>query len=491
MSKGAPEEPRGLRGYRARARRLLEDPRALNDTLDQAQGKLAGALGASERLRAIGQELTLMVRLLRAWLAGEYRGISRPALLSIAAALLYFVVPLDGIPDFLFGFGFIDDAAVITFVLHQVRQELLAFRRHSEEAAASDAAAAAPDSSADADSPAPVPRLSYCTRPANRKDLRQPLTVLLLAIVLWAPVFLSGCSLKLAYNNADRLIRWGIDDFVDLNATQTDFLNAELDRLLYWHRTTQLPIYASYLEQLNARVAAAAGAPPTLLQADIQAFGEVAEGWAKVAELKSQRLVLQLLLSLTPEQLVELPDRMRRANDEAAEAERNKSLDESRQHWVDAYAKTFKRFTGRLNAEQLVLLEDYALRYEPQYELWIQYRERWQRELFEVLRSIDRQTLTVAAAEQHIVAMNEARETYYGEFGPVFRRNERLAQEAAAAVLVTLTQRQRDRANKRVNEIVATLRELVEEAPAAVPPALTAADCLVQSPRCPWEQHAR
>jgi uncharacterized membrane protein YkvA (DUF1232 family) len=45
----------------------------------------------------------------------------------VAAAIVYFVVPFDGIPDFLFGWGLVDDAAVISYVVAQLSSELEAF----------------------------------------------------------------------------------------------------------------------------------------------------------------------------------------------------------------------------------------------------------------------------------------------------------------------------------------------------------------------------
>jgi hypothetical protein len=81
--------------------------------------------------------------------------------------------------------------------------------------------------------------------------------------------------------------------------------------------------------------------------------------------------------------------------------------------------------------------------------------------------------------------MSESRADYYGDFGPAFERNEALAQEAAAAVLVSLTERQRTKLNKRVDEVATALRELVAEAPVAGPAPLRAEDCLVATPGCP------
>lgn len=45
------------------------------------------------------------------------------------AALLYFVTPIDGIPDWLFGIGLVDDLAVLAWVMRTWRNELAAFEQ--------------------------------------------------------------------------------------------------------------------------------------------------------------------------------------------------------------------------------------------------------------------------------------------------------------------------------------------------------------------------
>lgn len=73
-------------------------------------------------------DLPLLVRLLKAWKSGSYRGLSMRTIVSLAAALLYVVSPIDLMPDFIPGIGLIDDAAVLALLLHSIAQDLAAFR---------------------------------------------------------------------------------------------------------------------------------------------------------------------------------------------------------------------------------------------------------------------------------------------------------------------------------------------------------------------------
>src|SRR3990167_9278157 len=80
------------------------------------------------RLNALQEDLRLLQGLCLAWLRGEYRQIGSQALLAVVAALLYFVIPLDGLPDWLPVLGFVDDLAVLAWGLRPWRDELAAFR---------------------------------------------------------------------------------------------------------------------------------------------------------------------------------------------------------------------------------------------------------------------------------------------------------------------------------------------------------------------------
>lgn len=71
-----------------------------------------------------GADLTALIRLTQAWARGSYRVVPWRSVLYSVAALLYFVNPLDAIPDVLFMIGLTDDVAIIAFVVRAIRQDL-------------------------------------------------------------------------------------------------------------------------------------------------------------------------------------------------------------------------------------------------------------------------------------------------------------------------------------------------------------------------------
>ncbi len=125
------QPPARFESFKRQAESLVQSPGRVRGLLGQAVKKLSQAGGG--KFTQLRQQLTLAMALLRAWLDGDYRQVSQRTVVVVAAALLYFVVPLDVIPDFLFGWGLLDDAAVLAYVFAQVSDELSAFENWQKE----------------------------------------------------------------------------------------------------------------------------------------------------------------------------------------------------------------------------------------------------------------------------------------------------------------------------------------------------------------------
>ena len=116
--------PAGFRGARRRAQRYLENRDQAAELLRKASEK---AIQKKSALKNVWEDLMALFRLLKAWISGDYRGVTWQTILLVLTAVLYFVMPLDVIPDFIAMLGFIDDAAIIAYVVNAIRDELNAF----------------------------------------------------------------------------------------------------------------------------------------------------------------------------------------------------------------------------------------------------------------------------------------------------------------------------------------------------------------------------
>mgnify|MGYP005677470633 FL=1 len=117
--------PRGFGRFLLRGAALLKNPRLLKQMLTKAVGKMGRAEDGP--LSEVKEQLQRLIALLKAYVSGDYREVSTQTMITVAAAIVYFVVPFDGIPDFLFGWGRIDDSAVLSYVAAQLSSALEAF----------------------------------------------------------------------------------------------------------------------------------------------------------------------------------------------------------------------------------------------------------------------------------------------------------------------------------------------------------------------------
>jgi uncharacterized membrane protein YkvA (DUF1232 family) len=107
----------------SRARQYLRgdrDVRGLASAAADAPGEQAS--------QGLFADLVATGRLIRAYVRGEYRAVRLRSVLAFIGGLVYFVSPVDLIPDVFLLLGFTDDAIVVSLVFGVLRQELADFR---------------------------------------------------------------------------------------------------------------------------------------------------------------------------------------------------------------------------------------------------------------------------------------------------------------------------------------------------------------------------
>jgi uncharacterized membrane protein YkvA (DUF1232 family) len=120
----------GHKRFESVAKDYFEKPEKTEDLIQRASKKAADKKGT---LHEVWEHLHLLFDLVTAWRKGEYRKIPKGSILMIIATIIYFVSPIDFVPDFLVGFGILDDAAVIGFTLKQISSDLEKFKLWKEE----------------------------------------------------------------------------------------------------------------------------------------------------------------------------------------------------------------------------------------------------------------------------------------------------------------------------------------------------------------------
>ena len=110
-----------LNATRQQAEEIARDKQRTSTLLGEAMRKAEKQEG---RLQSFWAELQTLFRLMQAWVRGAYREIPWKTVVLILAALLYFVNPMDMIPDAILGIGYLDDATVIAWVIRSLKRDI-------------------------------------------------------------------------------------------------------------------------------------------------------------------------------------------------------------------------------------------------------------------------------------------------------------------------------------------------------------------------------
>lgn len=121
---------KGAESVRGKAEETAKDPRRTRELIEEAMKK---ALKRQGKLREVWESLMALLRLVRAWVDGRYRAVAWQTIVLAIAGITYFLMPMDMVPDWIVGLGFLDDAAVIAWVAKSIKGELDAFRKWEGE----------------------------------------------------------------------------------------------------------------------------------------------------------------------------------------------------------------------------------------------------------------------------------------------------------------------------------------------------------------------
>ncbi len=115
-----------LEQFRSKAKKLLFNVEKTKETLKRAFDKALKNEGA---ISEVFHDLKLLLSLVKDYITGAYRGIPFGSIVAALGGILYFLSPIDFIPDFLLGIGLIDDVFVISLVLKQIHSDLQKYEK--------------------------------------------------------------------------------------------------------------------------------------------------------------------------------------------------------------------------------------------------------------------------------------------------------------------------------------------------------------------------
>ncbi|WKV11875.1 YkvA family protein [Marivirga harenae] len=111
-----------------RATRVLADKRLSNKLLIEVKQTLTSRAKASEKIGQLRNKISTLIRLVKAYTKGSYKNISFKSMIYTVGVLIYFITPMDIVPDFIPVSGFIDDASLILWLYNHLGYELQQFK---------------------------------------------------------------------------------------------------------------------------------------------------------------------------------------------------------------------------------------------------------------------------------------------------------------------------------------------------------------------------
>ena len=109
-----------------RGARLTKNRALLLVLIQQGVTKLESK-GVSEGVKEVREKLQLMIRFITAYVKGEYRDVAAKSMATVVGVLVYFVSPLDLIPDVLPILGVADDVALVVWMFNVLEKEITKF----------------------------------------------------------------------------------------------------------------------------------------------------------------------------------------------------------------------------------------------------------------------------------------------------------------------------------------------------------------------------
>ena len=112
------------------AERIISSDTKVSKLLDEVFLKIGES---SELFYKVQDSVIALARMLSSWVKGDYRNISTQSIIAVVAALIYFVNPLDFIPDFIPVIGQLDDIFVLSYLIKMLNKEIERFMAWEKE----------------------------------------------------------------------------------------------------------------------------------------------------------------------------------------------------------------------------------------------------------------------------------------------------------------------------------------------------------------------
>ena len=244
--------------------------------------------------------------------------------------------------------------------------------------------------------------------------------------LLLALFILGGCTrIGLAYRNLDIIIPWSLNDYLDMNTVQKDWLDERLKEHLSWHCSTQLPDYLNWLDRLQQMVET-----NQVTQRGLQTRTEEAK--QAIAQISRQITpsAVELLSQLDDEQVLEMRDAFAKDEGKREAQFLKQPLPKQISERAERMEKRLSTWMGKLSTAQQQRIQSWSASLGEQNRAWLDNRSHWQKLFVATVK--DRKA---ADFSSRIAKLLQDRETFWT---PEYRQAYERTEQAAISLLVDL-----------------------------------------------------
>ncbi len=267
-------------------------------------------------------------------------------------------------------------------------------------------------------------------------------------ISLWLGLaLLAGCSqIGLTYRHLDLIIPWSLSDYLDMNATQKDWLDDRLKEHLTWHCTTQIPGYLDWLDRLQGMV-------ETNQVNETQLKARTAEARQAIATISREITpsAVQLLRQLNDQQVAEMEDAFAKDMGKHESEFVDQPLDQQIRDRAQRMEKRLNPWIGKLSPVQKDRVMQWSTSLGEQNRLWIDNRAHWQSLLLTAVKQ--RQAPDF---DQKIAKLLQDRETFWT---PEYREAYDHTEQAAISLITDLMAQSSPEQRQKLLEKIADVRQ--------------------------------
>ncbi|WP_370979761.1 DUF6279 family lipoprotein [Agaribacterium sp. ZY112] len=266
---------------------------------------------------------------------------------------------------------------------------------------------------------------------------------------------LTSCSVKMSYQFLDEALGWQLGRYVDLDRDQNKLAKQFIDDFHLWHRHTQLPLYADYLDQLKV------GLNDQVVTAKyLHDESNVMQDLLDQSMMKLLPEITEIANSLNDKQVEEVVERLTKERKEYKEDYIDASRSELKKRRLRDMKRYFDPFFGRFTKTQKKLFDDWEAQLEPYEELMPVQQLNWQKDFLHAMTFRGQPEKLQAELKQLMLYRTD---NWDSELQRRLDYNQDITFEMLAKLFNSRNEKQKARLAKKFDQYAEDLRELAKD----------------------------